>query len=854
MTMDGDGQGAAVLVVCVVSLAWTARTVRARWLVGWSGAPARLAEAVLALSALVVVSELLGTFGAYRAGWVTIGCVGLGAVTLVSARLGQPARRPARRQRSLSDEGLFEQALAVASVAAVAAAWAQRSAAALSEGVTDLDSLSTRLAVAAHITRSGSTRSLLGSGLVTHDARPQNATLVHTLGMLALHRDALSSAVNLGWLALALLSAWCIGRPDGRGHLAVAGAAAALSTPMLLASGPGQATDDIAALALLLATVALLRSGRGRVADVAVAGAAAGLAVGTSMVLAVPVLVLGVAAVVTAPVVRRRRAVAWAAGAVVTGGYWYVVNGVVGQVPAPAWSAALLATTSTAAASTAVTSTGLSSAGLSSAGLTSTAGPRSPWSNVALDARSAWGPAWALLVVVAVLGVVLAVRRREDNVGRTAAAAACAGALATAGVLSVVSGATPAPGRSPLADALVHMVPLLGVALALIGCSPALGNWMRRVLVAVLAAATASGIIVDLRGLPGSAGRTWGIIAGPAVGAVWALWLSRRHLRRWFGTGASFDASGWRRLLPTAVVAGTVALTWAVAARLTTAATADRYRVGSSDPTSELYRWAQGVSGARIGVVGLRALYPLAGQDLSNDVRQVGPPSPDRSAPPAADLEAFVANLRAAHFDLVVVDPSGPTTAATVALEEAWLGADPAAHLLANFNGVEVWRLDPAPGALPRRLVLPPVTPTPPPSSLAISQPGSHQAPPAPPAPPATVSPLTVPPTTPATRPPLPATTTAVPRGTPAPISPAPTTTTTVAPQTTSVPSPTTTVAPTTTTSVPSPTSTVAPTTTTLVPSPTTAAPVRAAALVAAPSSPPEMVTDPAALSAPPGP
>ena len=45
---------------------------------------------------------------------------------------------------------------------------------------------------------------------------PQNSELVHAVGMVLGGRDFFSVFLNLGWLALALLAAWCIGRPYGR--------------------------------------------------------------------------------------------------------------------------------------------------------------------------------------------------------------------------------------------------------------------------------------------------------------------------------------------------------------------------------------------------------------------------------------------------------------------------------------------------------------------------------------------------------------------------------------------------------------------------------------------------------------
>ena len=48
---------------------------------------------------------------------------------------------------------------------------------------------------------------------------PQNSELLHAVGILLTGRDTLSLFLNFGWLAVAFLAAWCVGRPYGRGVL-----------------------------------------------------------------------------------------------------------------------------------------------------------------------------------------------------------------------------------------------------------------------------------------------------------------------------------------------------------------------------------------------------------------------------------------------------------------------------------------------------------------------------------------------------------------------------------------------------------------------------------------------------------
>ena len=44
---------------------------------------------------------------------------------------------------------------------------------------------------------------------------PANSELLHAIGMVAFGNDLLSPVLNFGWMGLALLAAWCIGRPFG---------------------------------------------------------------------------------------------------------------------------------------------------------------------------------------------------------------------------------------------------------------------------------------------------------------------------------------------------------------------------------------------------------------------------------------------------------------------------------------------------------------------------------------------------------------------------------------------------------------------------------------------------------------
>ncbi|MFL5871658.1 MAG: hypothetical protein ACJ75R_11280, partial [Solirubrobacterales bacterium] len=71
--------GALELGVIAGALAFAAWRVRGTVLGGWSGAPARVAEAVLWFVGLLWLSELLGTFGLFEDAPMIVGALAVAA-------------------------------------------------------------------------------------------------------------------------------------------------------------------------------------------------------------------------------------------------------------------------------------------------------------------------------------------------------------------------------------------------------------------------------------------------------------------------------------------------------------------------------------------------------------------------------------------------------------------------------------------------------------------------------------------------------------------------------------------------------------------------------------------------------
>ncbi|HEY6638641.1 MAG TPA: hypothetical protein VIZ61_13240 [Solirubrobacterales bacterium] len=361
-------QGSIELIVVAAAMAYAAVGLRGRLLPGWSGASARLAEVVLGLSLLVVTLELVGVVGLYRPGWVLL------AAIVVGAGIGL-ALRPPRRGLGLPAAPVTPIALAVAVAAAllVAAHWAMPTQTGLDIGMYLPNTTWHNAPFAARFVQDHQVGALHFTEVLNLTVwfYPQNSELLHSAGVLFLGNDFLSPLINIGWMSLCLLAAWCFARPYGGGPIAVLAIALVLDANMLLLYQPGDAKNDIAGLFFLLASAAVLvnadaqaRAMAGAARRIAggaggtsvterglysgagvrpvlptgaliVAGLAAGLALGTKLNLLAPFgfLTLGVIAISAG--YRWRATGIWVASSLVTGGFWFARNLVNAGNPLP---------------------------------------------------------------------------------------------------------------------------------------------------------------------------------------------------------------------------------------------------------------------------------------------------------------------------------------------------------------------------------------------------------------------------------------------------------------------------------------------------------------------------------------
>jgi hypothetical protein len=279
--------GTVGLLAIVVTLAIAGRTTRRPALPGWTGTPALLADSLLAIGYLVVISELLGLFGILDGVLLVAACliVGGGAIRIepmlsrADSGMGRWDRGTGSEEREAPPASRVATVAAVGIAVIVVAQWAAPTLLALDRGIYGGDSLWYHMPLAAHIAQTGSVTSLLYTDpLYLNWFYPQVSELTHAAGILLYGNDFLSPLLNLAWLCLALFAGWCIGRPYGSGATGLAAVASVMAANLLFSRQPGNANNDVVAIALFLSSVALLVNARWPWSEPIVVGAGEGSA------------------------------------------------------------------------------------------------------------------------------------------------------------------------------------------------------------------------------------------------------------------------------------------------------------------------------------------------------------------------------------------------------------------------------------------------------------------------------------------------------------------------------------------------------------------------------------------------
>ena len=198
--------GLAALALILGSVGAASHAWVARLRPDWSGALARLAEIIVGLCGVICVLELLGSVSLFRTAAVVPVLSILGLTAWWAARR-HPMKEPVQSDLAPAPRSpILMQRITVVALACVAADWATRVIDAYHHGMTNVDTLWYHLPDAARFVQDGSITPLHFFDPETVTAfYPAMSELIHGFGILVMGNDVLSPAINLGWLALALL-------------------------------------------------------------------------------------------------------------------------------------------------------------------------------------------------------------------------------------------------------------------------------------------------------------------------------------------------------------------------------------------------------------------------------------------------------------------------------------------------------------------------------------------------------------------------------------------------------------------------------------------------------------------------
>jgi len=724
--------GVVQLALVVVPVGFSAWRLRQRFLPRWTGAPARLVETIAGVALLIWLSELLGLFGLFYAGALIaaalLTCLATAFLPGGGADLGDHPERDGGSKSGTGPAGpesLVSLLVMLAVIAATVFSYAVTAKHALDRGVFNFDSLWYHLPFAVDMVQTHSVVGMHHTDTVfTNWFYPQNSELLHGVGILLTGRDTLSLFLNFGWLAVAFLAAYCVGRPYGRGAVTVVAAAILLECHTLVVRDPGAAKNDLAAAALILASIAILveawshravplsgysgqrNHGMERWA-LAAAGLAAGLAAGTRVTALAMAAALTLAVVLLAPQGRRWAAAGWwFLPALAGGGFWYLRNLVVAGNPIPE---------------------------VHSLGPISLPHPERlqegrPDFNIAHYAtdtgvwreyfgpglHEAFGALWPLVVFGAALAALLAVLRGRDRIVRWVGAVALIGLVAYLFTPLSAAGAEGEPVGFGIN--IRYVIPALLAGIVLLPLDRWLDGekrqwWLLGALVVVF-------LVTDRPDDPlHDKARVFAFFLVVLAVLLPALLL---YLR---GRGVGTALAG-------AAAAGLVVLLVAIGYPVQRDYLEARF--ANDGPAAEripgmgldsAYRWARGVEDARIGLAGTTAGfagYGFYGTDLGNRVHYLGEDGPHGGFNAIPTCAGFRAAVNAADLDYLVTSPflnflhPGDPVASP---EARWLRGSGAVRPVLRSGQVTVWKvegeLDPA-ACGPRNAPLREVPQTPP--------------------------------------------------------------------------------------------------------------------------------------------
>ncbi len=708
--------GAFELVLVVGSVAFSGYRLRARLLPSWAGAPARLVEAIVAIALVLWISELLGTFDLFYSGLLVAACVLVAGVLALLPAGGGGAGVPrgagdAEHPSTVGDaaptgaagQSAWSLVVMVAVIAIVVGHWAITTKHALDRGIFNFDSLWYHMPFAADMAQGHSVTAIHYVDTVfTNWFYPQNSELLHAVGILLTGRDTLSLFLNFGWLGVALLSAWCIGRPYGRGALAVVAAAILLDCHTLVVRDPGAAKNDLAAAALGLAAIAILveawaqaraaeRAGRGEGGRslapgwaLGAAGLATGMAAGTRVTVLAMAAAMSLAVIVLAPRGRRRAAAGWWFGPALAGGaFWYLRNLVVAGNPLPEIAHVGPIT---------LPHPEQLQQGRPNHSIAHYATDTAVWRHYfAPGLHEAFGALWPLVVLGAALAALSALLWGRDRVLRWIGGIALFGLLAYLFTPLSAAGAEGEPVGFGIN--IRYVIPALLAGIVLVPLPRFFDRSSRQW--GLMAALVLVFLLTDR---PDAAlhdkARVFAVLfAILAVLLPAAIWLARER-----GAAAGVVVGACCALAIGALAIGYPLQRHYLQGRFANRGPHDEQIPGLG--LDSTYRWARGIEGARIGLAGTTAdfaSYGLYGTDLSNRVLPLGQKGPHGAFNAIPTCSEFRAAVNEAELDYLVTSPflNFLHTSHPVPSPEArWLRGESAVSPLLRSGPVTVWKVE----------------------------------------------------------------------------------------------------------------------------------------------------------------
>jgi hypothetical protein len=633
-----------------------------RWIVPeFSGALARLADATIAAGLLVVSLEILGALSILYFGWIVVFCI---AVGLGAAWLGW-RQAPAGNQEVMAPRvQTIALVIAVAVASFTVAEWTFPTQLSLDQGMFGGDTTWYHMPFSAAIAQEHSTAHLHFTDPLRLAAwfYPASTELVNGASIVLFKSDWLAPLQNLFWLAIALLAAWCVGRPYKVGPATLVAGAIVLDAGVMIETQPGEARNDIMGLAFLLAFVAFLINGHQRRAPVAgavadapetdaplldrgplvMAGIAAGLAGSVKYTFLIPVVAITIGVVVFSGR-GRRWTTAWvmAVPMLVVGGYWYLRAAIktggnpipitkFGPLQLPTPDQMLLDPRPRFAVAHYLTEPTI----------------YRKWFFPQLD--NAFGPLWPLILIMAVAAAVFIVVRSRNRVLQVIAAAA----LATAFVYLFTPLTAAGQDGSPTGffTNTRYLVPGLVLAMAMLPLARPLRAPDRRAQQTLwfLTAVYAITVLTTPRWFTS-------YIVGTVFLTLCLVWAP-----------SALSLARTRARVSRAAVAGGAAflLLLAVLGRAQEVQYADQHYVnplpflGEGGPV-EAYEYTQKLHGKRIGIIGSSQIifgqYGFYGNDATNHVEFIGVRGPHGANRLPTTCESLRRTINRGDYDYLVM-------------------------------------------------------------------------------------------------------------------------------------------------------------------------------------------------------